>query len=69
MGVDPLSVLGSGALLAAVAPADVDDALAALKEEGIEAAEVGVAEEGSGVSLDGELQPTPVRDEMYDLWD
>jgi hydrogenase expression/formation protein HypE len=69
MGVDPLSVLGSGALVVALAPADVDDALAALDEEGIEAAEIGVAETGSGVAVDGELQPTPVRDEMYDLWD
>jgi len=68
MGVDPLSVLGSGALLAAVAPGDVDDALAALEAEGIAAAEIGVAEAGSGVVLDGAEQAPPVRDEMYDLW-
>jgi hydrogenase expression/formation protein HypE len=69
VGVDPLAVLGSGALLAAVPPEEVDSALDALESEGVAAAEIGVAERGSGVVLDGEELSLPVRDEMYELWD
>ena len=69
VGVDPLSVLGSGALLAAVPADEAEDALDALASEGIDAAEIGVAEAGEGVELDGEAISLPVRDEMYDLWD
>lgn len=74
MGVDPVRVFGSGALLATV-PADaVDDALAALDEDGIEASRVGTvtapsSEEDPGVVYDGEHYAGGVRDDMYDLWE
>ena len=58
-----------GKFLAAVPPEDVDSALDALDAEGVAAAEVGVAERGSGVVLEGEELSLPVRDEMYELWD
>ncbi|MFC4553234.1 MULTISPECIES: AIR synthase family protein [Halorussus] len=74
MGVDPLRIFGSGALLAAVPEAASDDALAALDDEGIEAAEIGRVREpgddgGPGVRLDGELYRDGVRDDLYELWE
>jgi hydrogenase expression/formation protein HypE len=69
MGVDPLAVLGSGALLAALPPEEVEPALASLDAEGIEAAEIGRVERGDGVAVDGGELAGPVRDEMYSLWD
>jgi hydrogenase expression/formation protein HypE len=70
VGVDPLRVLGSGALLAAVAPDDVTDALTTLSAAGIEAAEVGRVEAGeAGVGIGGERYTEPIRDDMYALWD
>ena len=70
VGVDPLRVLGSGALLAAVDEDDADEALAALADEGIDAVEIGRVEAGeAGVELDGERVTEPIRDDMYALWD
>ncbi|MFC4359398.1 AIR synthase family protein [Halobium salinum] len=74
MSLDPLSVLGSGAMLAAVPEAEADEALSALEREGIEAAEVGRVEavaggDGPGVLLDGELRAEAVEDGMYALWE
>ena len=84
LAVDPFEVLGSGALLAAVPDDEADDALAALREEGIEAADIGRVEKtetgGSGDVGDGEPGAAGVRfgdewrdevptDAMYDLWD
>ena len=77
MGVDPVRILGSGALLATV-PADAaDEALAALDAEGIEATVVATVEEvagdgdtsEAGVVYDGDHYAGGVRDEMYDLWE
>jgi hydrogenase expression/formation protein HypE len=69
-GVDPLRVLGSGGLLATVPPEDEDEALAAARSAGVEAAVVGHVTEGPGeVRLDGERLAEPIRDEMYALWD
>jgi hydrogenase expression/formation protein HypE len=68
--IDPLRVLGSGALLAAVDEDDVDGALEALADEGIDAAEVGRVEAGeAGVELAGERYTAPIRDDMYALWE
>lgn len=68
-GVDPLSVFGSGALLAAVPPEDCEAALAALGDAGIKAAEIGEIEAGeSALVLDDERITEPVRDDLYDLW-
>jgi hydrogenase expression/formation protein HypE len=70
MGVDPLRTFGSGALVATVPPDDVDTALADLAAAGVEAADVGVVEEGDGrLHLGGETLDEPVRDDLYALWE
>ena len=71
MGVDPFRIFGSGALLASVPEADLDDALAALAEAGIEAAHIGSVVEGtpSTLTLGEEVFSEPVRDDMYQLWE
>jgi hydrogenase expression/formation protein HypE len=70
VGVDPLRVLGSGALLATVDADDAPAALAALDEEGIDAVDVGRVEAGDpAVVIDGERYTEPIRDGMYALWD
>jgi hydrogenase expression/formation protein HypE len=83
VGVDPLRVLGSGALAATVPAAEADRVLAALHEDGIEAREVGRvraargadaaggSEAGAvetGLLLDDDLVTGVPRDEMYRLW-
>ena len=47
-GIDPYWTLAEGALIATVRPGDVVDALTALTDAGITAAEVGVVVPGSG---------------------
>lgn len=70
LGVRPFEVLGSGALLAAVPPDAVDDALAALRAEDVEAAEIGRVEDGRpGAELDGTVHEEVPTDAMYDLWE
>jgi hydrogenase expression/formation protein HypE len=69
VGVDPLRVLGSGALLAAVSADAAADARDALATEGIAAADVGrVADGDPEVVLDGERHAEPIRDDLYALW-
>ncbi|MFB6161537.1 MAG: AIR synthase-related protein [Haloferacaceae archaeon] len=70
-GVDPLRVLGSGALFATVPGDAVDDALDAVADADVPAAVVGRvgAAETPAVRVDGERHAEPVRDEMYRLWD
>ena len=74
LGVDPLATFGSGALLAAVPPSRVDDALDALDAAGVEGAEVGAVEPPTDeaspgtVRIDGRLLTSPPRDELYPLW-
>ncbi|WP_049937331.1 AIR synthase family protein [Haloplanus natans] len=70
VGVDPLRVLGSGALLAAVGEDDAENVLAALADEGIDAVEIGRVVAGEAcVDLDGERVTEPIRDDVYALWD
>ncbi|WP_396613332.1 AIR synthase-related protein (plasmid) [Haloferax sp. S1W] len=74
MDVDPLRVLGSGALLATVPRDEATAALAALETEGIEATAIGrvdaeVDESEVGVVYDGRQYATAVQDDMYTLWD
>ncbi|GAA0726179.1 AIR synthase family protein [Halorubrum trapanicum] len=79
LGVDPLATFGSGALLAAVPPERVEDALGALDAAGIEGAAIGVVESAEGgesgdgaagtVRIDGEPLAGPPRDELYPLWE
>ena len=54
LGLDPLGLIASGALLAAVAPEDASRVVAALAAEGIYAAEIGRATDASeGLKLTG----------------
>jgi hydrogenase expression/formation protein HypE len=74
VGVDPLRVLGSGALLATVPSDEADATVAALDAEGIDATVVATVEDTTtgddvGVVLDGRQFTGGVRDEMYDLWE
>lgn len=69
MGVDPLKIFGSGALLATIPEARVTEALDALASAGIEAAAIGTVREGDpGLVLDGARLTEPVRDDLYELW-
>lgn len=73
LGLDPLGLIASGALLAAVAPGDADAVLAALRADGIPAARIGVVRETTGVILRdaaGE-RPLPIfsRDEITRLFE
>ncbi|MFQ3477230.1 hydrogenase expression protein [Halonotius sp. F2-221B] len=73
MGVDPLRIFGSGALLATVPPAAVDDALDSLADAGIEAAVIGEVQERAGepgaLVLDGERVTDAPTDQLYPLWE
>ncbi|WP_435070051.1 AIR synthase family protein [Haloplanus sp. C73] len=70
VGVDPLRVLGSGALLATVAEDETASALDALDEAGVDATVIGRVEAGdAGVDIGGERYTEPIRDDMYALWD
>lgn len=70
MGVDPLRIFGSGALLA-TAPADAAaEALAALADRDLEGARIGTVEAGDpAVRLNGTTYDGPVREDLYDLWE
>ena len=62
-------MFGSGAVAASVPEEDVDAALAALADAGIDAARIGTAREGeSALVVDGE-RVGPVTDELYPLWE
>ena len=73
MAVDPLSIFGSGALLATVPPAAVDAALSAVAEADIEATVIGEATEPAGeeatLVLDGDRYTAAPRDELYPFWE
>jgi hydrogenase expression/formation protein HypE len=83
VGVDPLRVLGSGALAVSVPADDADGMLSALDDEGIEASKIGrvreaervtdtataTAADSAGLLLDDEFLTEVPRDEMYRLWE
>jgi len=64
-GIDPWISISEGTLLAAVAPAGVDNVLDALESEGIAAAEVGEVTDGSGLTVDGERVDHPGHDPFW----
>jgi hydrogenase expression/formation protein HypE len=73
VGVDPLRVLGSGALLASVPDDEADAAVASLAAEGIDATVVATVDDSGnsedvGVVYGGQRYTGGVRDDMYDLW-
>ena len=74
MAVDPLSIFGSGALLAAVPSESADAALASLQTNGIDATSIGTArsptdDETGAVVLDRTRITDPGKDELYPLWE
>ena len=66
-GIDPLGLLGSGTLLAAVSPESVDRACRALADAGVEASPIGRVRRGIRATLNhgGQRRPLPrfARDE------
>lgn len=64
LGLDPLGLLASGALLAVVAPAEASEALSSLNKEGIPAAAIGRLVDGVGSSEDDSRLPVFERDEL-----
>jgi len=69
-GVDPLRIFGSGAVVAAIPESDLEDALVALADAGIEAAAIGTARESQpALVVDGEAFVDPIRDDLYPLWE
>ena len=73
LGIDPLKLISSGVLLAAVPPENVDRALKELNRVGINASIIGKAREGRGVILHRktgivERVPEHIVDELYKLW-
>lgn len=73
LGLDPLGLIASGALLAAVAPETALLALQALRAEGILVVDIGVVTEAPALMLcdDGASRPLPrfARDELARLYD
>jgi len=75
MGVDPLGIFGSGALLATVPPEAVDAARSRLAEAGIEAATIGTigptpeGVDSGALVLDGERITDGGTDELYPFWE
>jgi hydrogenase expression/formation protein HypE len=73
LGLDPLGLIASGALLLAVAPGDAATILAALEGAGLAAARIGrVVEQERGIVLRGEMGKRPLphfeRDEIARLY-
>lgn len=70
VGVDPLRIFGSGALLATVPDDASEDCLAALEAAGIEAAEIGTVQSGEpALELGTETITEPLEDGLYPLWE
>jgi hydrogenase expression/formation protein HypE len=73
MDLDPLRVLGSGALLATVPASDLEDTLDALEGEGITASDIGhvetVSDDTPAVVHDSQRRAEMIRDGMYELWE
>ncbi|WP_226007522.1 AIR synthase family protein [Natrinema salinisoli] len=72
VGVDPLRIFGSGALLATVLDEEVEECLAALEDAGLEGTEIGTVRALDGdapeLVLDGESITEPIEDDLYPLW-
>jgi hydrogenase expression/formation protein HypE len=70
MGVDPLKIFGSGALLATVPEDRADEATETLINRGISASVIGKVEAGKPELVIGEeVYREPIQDQLYDLWD
>ncbi len=71
IGVDPLRIFGSGALLATVPEASVETVSAGLSDARIEHAAIGTVRgtDEPEVHLGSDRLSEPIRDEMYALWE
>ncbi len=71
LGLNPLNILSSGALLAAVKGDEAEKAIKALKREGIPSAIIGSVKKGKGVWMIRDKERTalnpPPRDEVYEV--
>ncbi|MDL0120237.1 AIR synthase-related protein [Halobacterium salinarum] len=63
--MDAWAASSEGTVIAAVDPGSVDAVLGALGDEGIPAADVGVVEAGSGVTVDGDPLAEPAADPLW----
>jgi hydrogenase expression/formation protein HypE len=63
--IDPWTASSEGTVVATVAPDSASAVLDALDSEGIPAADVGVVEDGSGVTVDGEALAEPHSDPLW----
>lgn len=71
IGIDPLRIFASGALLATVPPAALDGATSALQRAETPYSVIGTVEatDTPGLQLGERTLTEPIRDEMYPLWD
>jgi hydrogenase expression/formation protein HypE len=67
-GIDPWTTSSEGTVVLTVDPDSASDVLAALHAEGIRAADVGVVEDGAGVTVDGEQLAEPASDPLWDAY-
>jgi len=63
--VDPWTASSEGTVVLTVDPDSVEGVLAALADEDIPAADVGVVESGAGVTVDGDALPEPDLDPLW----
>ena len=70
IGVDPLKIFGSGALLAAVPPESTTRVIRELEDSGLPASVIGKTEESQIplLKIGEDIYREPVRDQLYDLW-
>ncbi|MBD3179781.1 MAG: hydrogenase expression protein, partial [Candidatus Latescibacteria bacterium] len=71
MGVDPMKIFSSGALLAAVPAERVEDAMDKLEKKKIPASVIGSVEKAQFpvIRMGDDIYREPVRDQLYDLWE
>ncbi len=71
MGVDPLKIFGSGALVASLPDEKASEALQLLRNRGIKAAVIGETcrADQPWLKVDDKVYREPVRDQLYELWD
>ena len=64
-GINPLSLISSGCLVAMVDPAHVDAAVAAVQAVGVACSIIGTVTEDKCVIIDGELLQQPETDALW----
>ncbi len=70
MGVDPLKIFSSGALIATVPKEKARKALKEVVNIGMDASVIGEVESGSPkLDIDGEIFEESIKDDLYSLWE